>query len=95
MFANTLVASLLLSLLLASTTGGSSSNSRRGVSVTATEMLQVGAATSSDVSSVEADDEDSKNNEGDGPISGGGFVVVEAQPKEQKPAPLSTNDSSP
>ena len=55
MFANTLVASLLLSLLLATTTGGSSSNSRSGASVTATEVLLVGAATSSDVSSEEAE----------------------------------------
>ena len=89
MFANTRVAPLLLSLLLATTIGGSIT--RRGVRVTATEVVLVGAATSSDVASVEEDVEDGNNNEeDDGPIAGGGFVVEEAPPKEQKLAPVST-----
>ena len=89
MFANTRVAPLLLSLLLATTIGGSIT--RRGVRVTATEVVLVGAATSSDVASVEEDVEDGNNNEeADGPIAGGGFVVEEAPPKEQKLAPVST-----
>ena len=90
MFANKLVTSLLLSLLLATTGGSSSSSGSSGVSVTATEVLQVGATASSVVSLVEEEDVEDGNNE-DGLILEGGFEMEEPQPQEQEPAPLSTS----
>ena len=84
------VVSLAL-LLVVAFYAGQSRGARTSLAGSATEVVLVGAATASVVSSVEDNGEDGNNNE-NGPISGGGSVVEEAQSKEQESAPSSSTN---